>query len=78
MGVLVRWRAIPRADAQAVVIRTRDGMRRRITTSPKARKLRLTGIARDNRAAVIVRGITDSGLSGTPARGRIRPNKKRG
>ncbi|MEZ5158507.1 MAG: hypothetical protein R2687_06710 [Candidatus Nanopelagicales bacterium] len=77
-GVLVRWRPIPRADAQAVVIRTGDGMRRRITAGPKARKLRLTGIDRDDRAAVIVRGITDSGLSGAPARARIRPNKKRG
>ncbi len=60
------------------MIRTGDGMRRRITTSPKAGKLRLTGIDRDDRAAVIVRGLTDSGLSGAPARARIKPNKKRG
>ncbi len=76
-GVLVRWRNSTRADAQNVVIRTGDGMRRTITLGPKARRLRVTGIDRDDRAVVTVRGVTDSGRRGPTARAVLKPAKKR-
>jgi len=76
-GVLVRWRNSPRADAQNVVVRTGDGMRRTTTLGRKARRLRVTGIDRDDRVTAMLRGVTDGGIRGPAARARLKPAKKR-
>ena len=76
-GVLVRWRSTPRADAQTLVVRSGDGMQRRITLAPKAKKVRVGGIDRDDRVTAMLHGVTDGGLRGPAARARLKPAKKR-
>jgi len=78
-GVVVRWRKARGADAYVAVVRSGDGLSRRITTGPKARSLRVTGIDRDDRAAVILQAVSSTGRVGPTARDTLpapKPKKK--
>jgi hypothetical protein len=76
-GVLVRWRSARNADAYVVVVRSGDGLSRRITTGPKRRAARVTGIDRDDSAAVTVRAVTEIGRQGPPSADRLRAPRTR-
>ena len=79
-GVVVRWRKARGADAYVVVVRSGDGLSRRITTGPKSRGVRVTGIDRDDRAAVSLQAVASTGRVGPTARDTLpapKPKKKK-
>ena len=79
-GVVVRWRKARGADAYVVVVRSGDGLSRRITTGPKSRGVRVTGIDRDDRAAVSLQAVASTGRVGPTTRDTLpapKPKKKK-
>ena len=76
-NLIVTWRAAAGAARYAVYVTAADGERELFIASARKRRLKVRGIARDDRAVVKLQGLRADGVPGKAATLRVKPAARR-